>query len=118
MKIAVSILSLFLLLSACKKEEKKHMVIYKVTVISGNPAYSVNYSSTKNTTRTEGPITALSWTSPQIDDKRDGSSAFLKLQGGNGGSYKMFIYVDGYLEREERMDDPYGPKSIEVVIRD
>lgn len=117
MKYFIYILFLFSGVS-CKKEEKKHTVIYKVNVISGSPSYSVNYSSTSNVTQTEGPITASSWTSPPIGDKTDGSTAYLKLEGGSGGAYKMFIYIDGYLEKEERMDDPYGPKTIEAVIRD
>jgi hypothetical protein len=118
MKNYLYILFILCCFSSCKKEEKKHIVSYKIVVLSGNPNYSVSYASTNNSTKTEGPITASSWTSPAIDDKKDGSSAYLKLEGGGGCSYKMFIYIDGGLEKEERMDDPYGPKSIEAVIRD
>jgi hypothetical protein len=93
-------------------------VIFKVQVISGNPSYSVKYSSFSNTTKTEGPITASSWVSPKIDDRKSDSQVLLTLEGGSGGSYKMFIYVDGRLEKEDRMDDPYGPKTISVQIPD
>jgi hypothetical protein len=117
MKVLVYILSILVFLSACRKEEKKHTITYKVIVISGHPTYSLTYSSFNNTTKVEGSITTSNWTSPPIDDRKKGSVS-LTLNGGNGGSYKMYIYVDGYLETEDDMYDPSGPKTIKAEVKD
>ena len=108
--------SLLLVFSSCKKEEKKHDVIYKVVVIGGSPSYSVTYSSSGNTTQTAGPFSASKWVSPTISDRKAGSLVSLTLKGGSGGSYNMYIYVNGRLEKEDRMDDPYGPRTISVEL--
>jgi hypothetical protein len=117
MKILAYILSFSFLFSACRKEEKKHSVVFKVIVKSGTPTYSVTYSSFNNTSSALGGIKESAWTSPSINDRKKGT-VFLTLSGGSGGSYKMYIYVDGYLAMEDNMVDPYGPKTIEAVIRD
>jgi len=118
MKPLIYVLCFSFLLPACKKEEKKHKVIYKVEVTGGHPSYSLSYSSLNNSTQTVGPISDSKWLSPTVNDRVTGNSVFLTLQGGNGGSYKMYIYVDGFLEQEGRMDDPYGPKTISVELSD
>ena len=107
---------LLALFSSCKKDAKKHSVIYKITVIGGHPAYTVNYSSTDNSTASQGPFTEQMWTSPKIDDREAGSTVFLTLEGGVGGSYNMYIYIDGSLQKTDRMDDPYGPMTISAKI--
>jgi hypothetical protein len=109
---------ILIVFSGCKKEDSNHKVIYKVTVIGGNPAYAVKYSSSDNSTATAGPITGSGWTSSPIEDRKPNTRVFLTLEGGSGGSYKMYIYIDGHITAEERMDDPYGPKTIEAVIPD
>ncbi|MCE3280981.1 MAG: hypothetical protein K0S44_3172 [Bacteroidetes bacterium] len=103
--------------NSCKKEDSNHQVMYKVTVIGGSPTYAVKYSSSDNSTATAGPITGSGWSSSTIERKPN-TTVFLTLEGGSGGSYKMYIYVDGHISAEERMDDPYGPKTIEAVIPD
>jgi hypothetical protein len=108
--------SLLIMLGSCKKEEKKYDVIYKVIVIGGNPSYSVTYSSAGNSTQTAGPFTDSKWVSPTISDRKAGSTVSLTLKGGSGGSYNMYIYVNGRLEKEDRMDDPYGPRTISVEL--
>jgi hypothetical protein len=118
LKNAFYILILTLLFSSCKKEEEKHTVSYKVIVTSGHPVYSVSYSSSNNSTQSLGSITSSTWTSGIIDDRRGGTSVFLTLTGGSGGSYKMFIYIDGSLQKDGHMDDPYGPLTIEAAIPD
>jgi hypothetical protein len=118
MKSLIYIFCFAFIFSSCKKEEKKHKVIYKVEVTGGHPAYSLSYSSLNNSTQTVGPTSEAKWLSPTVNDRLTGSSVFLTLQGGSGGSYKMYIYVDGYLEQEGRMDDPYGPKTISVELTD
>jgi hypothetical protein len=117
MKKYIVILFIFCGLSSCKKEETKHSVTYKVTVTKGHPTYSVTYSSTNNTTKSESSITSLNWTS-KVDDRKDGDIVILTLEGGNGGSYKMYIYIDGFLMKESDMEDPYGPLTIDAEIRD
>ena len=89
MKIFVSLLSMLLLFSSCEKEKKKYKVSYKVTMISGNPAYSVRYSSSNNSTQSQGPINKSMWTSPVIEDREEGGSVSLTLEGGGGASYNM-----------------------------
>jgi hypothetical protein len=118
MKLFIYILCFLFILSSCKKEEKKHKVLYKVEVTGGHPNYSLSYSSFNNTTQTIGPLSDSKWLSPTVDDRTTGGSVFLTLQGGSGGSYKMYIYVDGFLEQEGRMDDPYGPKTIGADLTD
>lgn len=116
MKNFIYIFSVLLCFFSCKKkEEEKHTVIYKIIVTSGQPTYSLSYSSSNNTTKSESSI-KYNWTSPQIDDREAGSSVFLTLNGGNGGTYKMYIYIDGYLEKEDSMGDPYGPRTITAEI--
>ncbi|MDF2437440.1 MAG: hypothetical protein K0Q95_1816 [Bacteroidota bacterium] len=101
---------------SCKKEEKKHTVVYKISVLSGNPSYSVQYSGSNNTTRSEGPMNSKSWTSSTVEGRKAGTSVALTLQGGSGGSYQMYIIIDGSVQKEDRMDDPYGPKTITANI--
>jgi hypothetical protein len=117
-KTFIYFLILSFLFLSCKKAEKTHKVVYKIEVIGGHPSYSVKYSSSKNATQTAGPLSDSKWTSPTIDDRETGASVSLTLEGGGGGSYKMYILVDGYLEKEDRMDDPYGPKTISVTLQD
>jgi hypothetical protein len=110
------ILALFFI--TCKKDEKKHTVTYKVNVIAGHPSYSVQYSASDNSTKSEGPMTTEKWTSLPVTDREGGTSVFLTVNGGTGGTYKMYILIDGYLEGEGIMDDPYGPRTIEAKIED
>ena len=105
-----------LLFAGCKKEEKTHTVIYKVIVIGGHPTYSVQFSSSKNNTVSQGPFSSGTWISEKITDKEGGSTASLTLSGGTGGSYNMYIYIDGTLQQDGRMDDPYGPRTISVEV--
>ena len=106
-----------LIFISCKKEETTHPVIYKVTVIGGSPSYSVQYSSAKNTSVSQGPFSSDMWISDKIE-KTAGSVASLTLNGGTGGSYKLYIYIDGVLQQDGRMDDPYGPKTISIAVPD
>lgn len=113
------VIYLFIILSvfaACKKEKDQHSVVYKVTVIAGAPTYSVHFTSFDGVTTSQGPFTESMWVSSKIDDFEAGDVATMKLEGKNGGSYKMYVYVDGTLQMEDRMDDPYGPKTISVEI--
>jgi len=114
MKKFVLFLFIIALVSACKKEVT-HPVIYKVVVSTGHPTYSVQYLSGSNTTVSQGPFSSGMWVSDKIE-KEAGSTALLTLTGGTGGSYKLYIYVDGTLYMEGRMDDPYGPETISVVV--
>lgn len=102
---------------SCKKEEK-HTVVYKVNVLHGNPSYYMQYSSLHNTTKSEGPVTASSWTSPVIDDRKSSSTVSFTMIGGIGGTYQMFIIVDGSVKKEFSMEDPYGPQTITADIGD
>jgi hypothetical protein len=115
-KIIYTLLPLIFLFTSCEKDKKKYVVSYKVIMISGNPKYSVSYSSFNNATQSSGPITQNTWTSPAIDDREEGNPVSLTLQGGGGGAYLMNIYVDGSLAKQERMDDPFGPKTITVDL--
>jgi hypothetical protein len=118
MKNILYITIVLLFCISCRKKEEKHTVVYKVSVLHGTPSYSVQYSGSNNTTRSEGPMNTSSWTSPVVEDRNEGTVVSLTLQGGSGGSYQMYIIIDGSVEKEDRMDDPYGPKTITAEIRD
>ncbi|HEX8516626.1 MAG TPA: hypothetical protein VF868_10530 [Bacteroidia bacterium] len=117
MKKLLCLIVLAVSLFGCRKETL-HKVIYKVIVTAGTPTYSVKYSSAENSTQTAGPLTASKWVSPEINDRKSGNVVSLTLEGGSGGSYMMYIYVNGRLHAEERMDDPYGPKTLSVKLPD
>jgi len=87
-----------------------------VNVIAGHPAYSLSYSGSGNATASQGQITQTLWTSPSITDRKAGTYVFFTLDGGTGGSYYMYIYIDGHIVKSDRMDDPYGPKTISAEI--
>lgn len=116
MKNSACCLLLLAFLTSCKKDDKKHTVLYKITVIAGHPSFSVSYSSSGNSTASQGPFSTATWTSPSINDRKGGGSVFLTLGGGTGGSYYMYIYIDGSLAKTGRMDDPYGPMTISAEI--
>lgn len=118
MKRLILLLLPALLLAACKKEKKQHSVLYKVVVSSGHPTYSLSYSSSDNATASASAITQTQWTSPLITDRKALSDVFLTLDGGTGGSYYIYIYIDGNLVKGDRMDDPYGPLTISAQIPD
>jgi hypothetical protein len=101
---------------SCRKKEERHTVVYKVAVLHGSPSYSVQYSGDGNSTRSEGPMSSTSWVSSTVDDRKGGTAVALTLQSGGGGSYEMYIIIDGVIQKEDRMDDPYGPKTISAGI--
>ena len=107
-----------LLPAACKKDEKQHSVLYKVVVSSGHPTYSLSYSGNNNSTTSQGQITQTLWTSPAVTGRKAGTEVFFTLDGGTGGSYYMYIYIDGNLVKGDRLDDPYGPLTISAQIPD
>ena len=113
MRIFAFILAFLIFFSSCEKEKKTFTVSYKITVISGSsPAYYVQYSAQNNSTQSKGPISQTMWVSDKVTDKEEESTVSLKLTGGQGCSYMMYIYVNGALRVQDRMDDPYGPKTI------
>jgi hypothetical protein len=106
-----------LFLYSCGKNEPQTLTIsYKIEeTTTATPAYTVTYS-TETATQTEGPITSTNWASPSIK-KLVGEVATLTLDGGSGiGSFFMRIYVSGVLVKEETMDNPFGPKTISVIV--
>jgi hypothetical protein len=118
MKHFAYIFFILVLFNSCKKEEKVHKVIYKVTVSGGSPSYTVQYSDTKNSSKSGGPFTA-SWLSPTIKGFEAGNTVSFSLNArGTGATYNMYIYVDGYLEKEGASSDPSGQNTISVVIPD
>jgi hypothetical protein len=112
MKKLIYIFTILIFFCSCKKEEKMHKVVYKVSVSGGSPSFTVQYSDTKNSSRSEGPFTA-SWLSPTIKEFETGNTVSLSVAGTMGSSFKMYIYVDGYLEKEEDR-----ATTISVVIPD
>jgi hypothetical protein len=101
---------------SCKKKEPTAVVIYKVSeTTSATPAYTVTYS-TENTTKTEGPVTASSWSSTGIE-KHNGDHVTFTLDGGTGtGSFNFSISVNGVVTLSDHLDNPNGPKTIEADI--
>ena len=113
MKTIIYLFISLTIFTSCEKEKKTFTVSYKITVISGSsPAYYVQYSAQNNSTQSKGPISQTMWVSDKVTDKEEESTVSLKLTGGQGCSYMMYIYVNGALRVQDRMDDPYGPKTI------
>lgn len=110
------ILLFTLALISCKKDdpEKQARVTYKVIeTSSATPSYTVTYSGESNATRTEGPITADSWTSSTITDKERGDFVSFTVESTSGsGSFKMQIFMNSVLWQEDHVDIPYTPKTI------
>lgn len=108
-------------LIACKKEpdpEDQARVTYEVVeTSSAASAFTVSYSAENNSTRTEGPITASSWKSETIRDKKRGDFVSFTLESSAAsGSFKMRIYMNGVLWMEESAFVPFTPKTISGTL--
>jgi hypothetical protein len=65
-RIFLFFLGAITLCASCKKEEPTAVVTYKVSETTTSvPAFTVSYSA-ENSTKTEGPIMASSWSSPGV----------------------------------------------------
>jgi len=117
MKHLIYISFLLLVFSSCKKEEKKYSVTYKIIEISNNtPTYIVRYTLNNGATQSLGNITANSWTSGTLSDYKAGSVLNLEVEGSGGGTYEMYILVNGTNDGYRIADDSNGAQSLEVVL--
>lgn len=109
---------LLLLLSSCKKEPETVYVSYKVIETSSNsPTYTVGYSLADGTTKTIGGQTSSNWVSEKVSDVEIGKYISLSVEGNGGGSYDMYIYVNGRLDSQRDADDSNGKQTLTTQIQ-
>jgi hypothetical protein len=116
MKILYCILSFLLIFSSCKKDVKTHLVSYKVTENTpGAAPYSLRYSLSDGSLRTEGPVTTEIWITESLSGFKPGAIVSLYLES-SGGNYEMYIYVDGELSSHAPADGGFGEQVLETQI--
>ncbi len=116
MKNLFCIISIVLLFSACKKESNTHLVTYKVTETTpGAAPYSLRYSLSDGTLKSEGPVTTETWTTESLSGFKKGAIVSLYLDS-PGGSYEMYIYVDGELSSHAAADGGFTEQLLEAQI--
>jgi hypothetical protein len=93
------ILLVFVLFSACKKEEKTYDVYYKIVVDGTTSGYTVRYTLPDGSTSTKGLLTNAVWTSPKQEGFKRGFPVSLTLESG-GGNYVMQIFISGSLGKQ------------------
>jgi hypothetical protein len=102
---------------SCKKEPKTVYVTYKVMEISNNtPSYTVGYTLADKSTKTLGSFTQSKWVSDKIEEVDKGTYISLSVEGSGGGSYDMFIYINGVLHSRRQADDGHGKQILEAQI--
>jgi len=118
MKRAFSFLILIsLFFTSCKKEEKKFSVVFKVVETgSGTPVYTVRYTLPNGSTQSKGGNTQEIWVSEKIDDYKGGQYLTLSVEGSGGGSYDMYIYINGSLQARRAAGDGFGEQVLGVQI--
>lgn len=111
------ILVLSLLTFSCKKESgNTHAVQYQVTMTTpGSSAYTLRYTLSDGTFRSDGPITSETWISENMGGYKKGSIVSLYLDS-PGGTYEMSIYVDGQLSSHTSADGGVGEQLLEASI--
>ena len=117
MKSFYSIILVLLLSFSCKKENNNtHSVQYNVTMTTpGSGAYTLRYTLSDGTFRSEGPITSETWVSENYNGYKKGSIVSLYLDS-PGGTYEMSIYVDGQLSSHTSADGGVGEQILEASI--
>jgi hypothetical protein len=118
MKQIASILLILVFLASCKKEPKTVYVSYKVIETSSNtPTYTVSYSMADGTTKSIGGQTGSKWVSEKISDVEIGKYLSVSVEGTGGGSYEMYIYVNGRLDSQRDADDTNGKQTLTTQIQ-
>lgn len=118
MKNFYSIIFLLLYFSfSCKKENNNtHSVQYHVTMTTpGSSAYTLRYSLSDGTFRSEGPVTSETWVSENLSGYKKGTIVSLYLDS-PGGTYELSIYVDGQLSSHAPADGGFGEQLLEASI--
>lgn len=109
-------LFLTLIVSACKKDTKTHLVSYKVTESTpGAAPYTLRYSLSDGTLKSEGPVTTETWITESLSGFKPGAIVSLYLESA-AGSYEMFIYVDGELSVHAPADGGLNEQLLETQI--
>ncbi len=119
MKNSIYILSgiILLVLSSCKKEPKTAYVTYKVIETSNStPTYTVGYTLANKSTKTLGSLTQDKWVSDKIADVALGTYISLSVEGSGGGTYDLFIYINGVLHSRRQAGDGFGIQTLESQV--
>lgn len=118
MKKLLYILLVAFFITSCKKEPETVYVSYKVIETSSNsPTYTVGYSLADGTTKTIGGLTGSKWVSEKVSDVEIGKYLSLSVEGNGGGSYEMYIYVNGRLDSQRVADDSNGKQTLTTQIQ-
>ncbi len=119
-KIYFIILSTLLMITmsfSCKKDNSNsHSVSYKIIeTIPGSSPYMVRYTMADGTFRSEGPITSETWISENMGGYKNGAIVSLYLDS-PGGTYDMYIYVNGSISSQASADGGFGEQLLEAQV--
>jgi hypothetical protein len=110
------ILFSFLIFSSCKKDDNTNTVTYKIIETTpGASPYSVRYSLSDGTLRSEGPITSEIWMTADMSGYKKNTIVSLYLDA-TSGTYDMIIYVNGSVSSQASADGGMGEQLLEAQI--
>lgn len=116
MKKFICIISLLLVITACKKETKNYTVTYKIYENTpGSAPFSVRYTLSDGTLKSEGPISSGNWTTPDMNAYRSNQIISFYLES-PAGTYDMYIYVDGSIASHVTADGGIGEQLLEAQL--
>lgn len=111
-----SISFLLLLTASCKKENKTYTVTYRVNEnVPGSAPFSVRYTMSDGTLKPEGPISAGTWTTLDMNGYRSNAIVSLYLESASG-TYDMYILVDGTITSHVTADGGFGEQLLETQL--
>ena len=116
MKNFIYILFSLVLIVSCKKDSKTHTVSYKIYENTpGSAPFTVRYTQSDATLKQEGPISTGSWTTLDMNGYRANAIISLYLDS-PGGTYDMYIYVDGSIANHVTADGGFGEQLLEAQL--
>lgn len=119
MKIFCYISIFFLIIfSSCKKDgNNAYGISYHIVETSpGSGPYSVRYTLSDGTLRSEGGLTTENWMTANMTGYKKGSIVQLYLDAPPNGSYDMIIYIDGAVSARGSADGGIGEQVLEAQI--
>lgn len=116
MKQLIYIFSFIFLITSCKKDDKTYTVTYKIFEnIPGSAPFSVRYSQSDATLKSEGPVSTGNWTTPDLNGYRSNAIVSLYMESA-GGTYDMYIYVNGSVASHVIADGGFGEQLLEAQL--
>lgn len=116
MKNILYIFLFFILIASCKKDSKTYTVTYKVYENTpGSAPFTVRYTQSDATLKQEGPISTGTWTTQDMNGYRGNAIISLYLDS-PGGTYDMYIYVNGSVNTHVTADGGFGEQLLETQL--